>query len=67
MDDLLQKWQADSLTFWPKYGVLGHFIICGGKLRKLKIDDFFQKWQANNLTFSPKYGVFGHFIICARK
>ena len=67
MDDFWQKLQADSLTFWPKDGVFGHFIICGRKLRKLKMDDFWQKLQGNTLTFWPKYGVFGHFIICARK
>ena len=48
-------------------GVFGHFIICGRKLRKLKMDDFWQKLQADSLTFWPKDGVFGHFIICGRK
>ena len=38
-----EKWQAYSLTFWPKLGVLRHFLICGGRSRKLKIGDFWGK------------------------
>ena len=31
MDDFWQKWQAYSLTFWPKYRVFGHFSIVARK------------------------------------
>ena len=31
MDDFWQKWQAYSLTFWPKYGVFGHILIYARK------------------------------------
>ena len=61
--DFWEKWQAYSLTFWPKLGVLRHFLICGGRSRKLKIGDFWEKWQAYSLTFWPKLGVLRHFWI----
>ena len=31
MDDFWQKWQAYSLTFWPKYGVFGRLLVCARK------------------------------------
>ena len=65
--DFWLKWQAYSLTFWPKYGVFGHFLSCARKWRKVKMDDIWLKWQAYSLTFWPKYGVFGHFMRCSRK
>ena len=59
-----EKWQAYSLTFWPKLGVLRHFLICGGRSKKFKIGNFWEKWQAYSLTFWPKLGVLRHFLIC---
>ena len=67
MDDFWRKWQAYSLTFWPKYGVFGRLLIWTSKRRKMKMEDFLQKCQAYSLTFWPKYGVFGRVLICARK
>ena len=67
MDDFWQKWQANSLTFWPKYRVFEHFFISARTWRKLKMDDFWQKWQGYSLTFWPKHCVFGHYLLCARK
>ena len=43
MDDFWQKWQAYSLTFWPKYGVFRRLLISARKCRKLNIEDFWQK------------------------
>ena len=62
--DFWEKWQAYSLTFWPKLGVLRHFLIFGGRSRKLKIGAFWEKWQAYSLTFWPKLGVLRHFLVC---
>ena len=67
MDDFGGNLQAYSLTFWSKYGVFGHFLICARECRKLKMDDFWEKWQAYSLTFWSNYGVFGHFLFYARK
>ena len=67
MDDFGGNLQAYSLTFWSKYGVFGHFLICAREWRKLKMDDFWEKWQAYSLTFWSNYGVFGHFLFYARK
>ena len=64
MDDFWQKWQAYSLTFGPKLGVLRHFLIYGKIWRRLKMDDFWQKWQAYSLTFGPKLAVLRHVLNC---
>ena len=54
-----EKWQAYSLTFWPKLGVFeALFDLLVERLRKWKIGDFWEKWQACSLTFWPKLGVF---------
>ena len=43
MDNFWQKWQAYSLTFWPKYGVFGPLFNLRQKMKRVENGQFLAK------------------------
>ena len=61
MDDFLQKWQAYSLTFWPKYGVLGTFQFVLENEESWKLTIFGKNGKPIALIFGQNMVLLGTF------